>query len=57
MAMGCVYADTVTRWDRCRYVARLREMSQRFALDVLDYMVTSNHVHLLIWAGHGGGEV
>jgi len=38
-------------------MARLREMSQRFALDVLDYMVTSNHVHLLIWAGHGGSEV
>jgi putative transposase len=27
--------------DRCRYVARLREMSQRFALDVLDYRATS----------------
>jgi len=43
--------------DRRRYVARLREMSQRFAVEVLDYMVTSNHVHLLVWAGRGGAEV
>jgi len=32
-------------------------MSQRFAVEVLDYMVTSNHVHLLVWAGGGGTEV
>jgi putative transposase len=36
--------------DRRRYVARLREVSSRFAVDVLDYVVTSNHVHLLLWA-------
>jgi len=43
--------------DRRKYVERLREMSRRFALDVLDYMVTSNHVHLMVWTEHGGGPV
>ncbi len=38
--------------DRRRYVARLREASARFDIDVLDYVVTSNHVHLLLWAPH-----
>ena len=28
-------------------------MRQRFKVDVLDYMVTSNHVHLLLTAKHG----
>lgn len=36
--------------DRKQYVRRLREASQRFpAVRVLDYVVTSNHVHLLVW--------
>ena len=42
--------------DRRRYVERLREMSQRFSVEVLDYIVTSNHVHLLLWAGPGGSS-
>lgn len=25
-------------------------MSKRYPVDVLDYIVTSNHVHLLLWA-------
>ena len=36
--------------ERDSYVKLLREMSRRFKVDVLDYMVTSNHVHLLLWA-------
>jgi len=32
-------------------------MSRRFAIDVLDYMVTSNPVHLLVWTEHGVGPV
>lgn len=35
---------------RRQYVRRLRKASQRFpAVWVLDYVVTSNHVHLLVW--------
>ena len=36
--------------DRRNYLRRLREASLRYAVDVLDYMVTANHVHLLLWA-------
>ena len=36
--------------DRQRYAARLRETVLRYGLEVLDYMITSNHVHLLLWA-------
>ena len=32
------------------YVHQLYETSRRFRIDVLDYMVTSNHVHLLLTA-------
>ena len=34
--------------DRRRYLHWLFEARKRFGLCVLDYMVTSNHVHLLI---------
>ena len=36
--------------DRRQYRQRLWEMTQAYAVDVLDYMVTSNHVHLLLSA-------
>ena len=35
--------------DRRNYVSRLRETSLRFGVEVLDYTITSNHVHLLLW--------
>ena len=25
-------------------------MAQRFGVEVLDYTITSNHIHLLLWA-------
>jgi REP-associated tyrosine transposase len=34
--------------DRRRYVRWLFEAKKRFGLSVLNYMVTSNHVHLLV---------
>jgi putative transposase len=36
--------------DRKNYLHRLRETSQIYPISVLDYMVTSNHVHLLIFS-------
>jgi REP-associated tyrosine transposase len=36
--------------ERDNYRMRLFEMSRRYKVKVLDYMITSNHVHLLIWA-------
>jgi len=36
--------------DRQRYVTRLREMTLAHPVQVLDYIVTANHVHLLLWA-------
>lgn len=38
------------------YVRELYQASRRFRMDVLDYMVTGNHVHLLLVL-HGGGEI
>ena len=35
--------------DRRNYVERLRQASRKYAVAVLDYVVTSNHVHLLLW--------
>jgi putative transposase len=34
------------------YVETLYETSKRFGIDILDYIVTSNHVHLLLTAGN-----
>ncbi len=34
--------------DRRRYLRWVFEAKKRFGLSVLDYMVTSNHVHLLV---------
>ncbi len=36
--------------DRKNYIDRLREASIKYSMSVLDYMVTSNHVHLLIFS-------
>jgi putative transposase len=36
--------------DRRRYLVRLREAAGTYGVSVLNYMVTSNHVHLLLWA-------
>ena len=38
------------------YVRELYQASRRFGMDVLDYMVTSNHVHLLL-ASREGPEI
>ena len=35
--------------DRENYRRRLRLMAAKYDVDVLDYMVTCNHVHLLVW--------
>lgn len=34
--------------DRRRYLYWLREARRRYGLHVLNYMITSNHVHLLV---------
>ena len=36
--------------DRNQYVRRLREMRGIYYISVLDYMITSNHIHLLVSA-------
>lgn len=36
--------------DRKNYLYRLREASLKCSISVLDYMITSNHVHLLIFS-------
>ena len=36
--------------DRDNYRMRLFETAQRYEVNVLDYMITSNHVHLLLWS-------
>ena len=35
------------------YFDTLRETARRYAVDVLNYTVTSNHTHLLLWARYG----
>ena len=35
------------------YIKQLFETIQRFSIDVLNYIVTSNHVHLLVTAENG----
>ena len=39
--------------DRQNYLRRLRQMAGAYRVSVLDYMVTCNHVHLLLWARRG----
>lgn len=38
---------------RDTYLKELREMLSRFKVDILNYMITSNHVHLLAYSGKG----
>ena len=40
------------RWqcDRRQYLRRLRAMTVRYPVSVLNFVVTSNHVHLLLWS-------
>lgn len=42
--------------DRRRWLAWLFEAKKRFGLCVLDYVVTSNHIHLLVY-DQGRGEI
>lgn len=37
------------RRDRLAWLSWLHEAKQRFGLCILNYIVTSNHVHLLVW--------
>ena len=39
--------------DRRNFVQRLTEATDKYTADVLDYVVTSNHIHLLLWASNG----
>jgi putative transposase len=39
--------------DRDRYCRLLYETARRFRISVLDYIITSNHIHLLVWSHHG----
>ena len=39
--------------DRDKYFEFLREANKRFRISILDYMITSNHIHILVWAGKG----
>ena len=38
------------RKDRHKYLLRLHEMARRCPVDVLTYMITCNHIHLLLWS-------
>ena len=38
---------------RQTYLKELREMISRFHVDVLNYIITCNHIHLLVYAGKG----
>ena len=42
--------------DRHRWLQWLYEAKKKHELIILDYMVTSNHIHLLVY-DHGGREV
>jgi putative transposase len=43
-----VFPDEKLARDRRRYLHWVFEAKKRFGLSVLNYMVTSNHVHLLV---------
>lgn len=38
---------------RDTYLKELREMISRFRVDILNYTITCNHIHLLVYAGKG----
>ena len=42
--------------DRCRWLQWLFEAKKRYGIRILNYMVTSNHIHLLVVDG-GGRDV
>jgi putative transposase len=43
--------------DRSRFVAWLLEARKRFSLQILNYAVTSNHVHLLVKDNEGANSI
>ena len=43
--------------DRQAWIRWLFEAKKRFGLCVLDYIVTSNHVHLLVYDREGGDVI
>lgn len=43
--------------DRKRWIDWLFEARKRFKLSVLNYMVTSNHIHLLVYDNHGSDVI
>jgi len=51
----CYNREFLFRYKKYRqfYLRQLFEMQKRYRVDVLDYIVTSNHVHLLLTASKG----
>ena len=51
----CHNGDFLFRFKKYRrfYLRHLFEMRKRYRIDVLDYIVTSNHVHLLLTSSKG----
>ena len=51
----CHNREFLFRYKKYRqfYLRHLFEMQKRYQIDVLDYIVTSNHVHLLLTAKNG----
>ncbi|MCK5849029.1 MAG: transposase, partial [Caldisericia bacterium] len=51
----CHNHEFLFRYKKYRqfYLRHLFEMQKRYRIDVLDYIVTSNHVHLLLTASKG----
>lgn len=51
----CHNRDFLFRYKKYRqfYARQLFEMQKRYRIDVLDYIVTSNHIHLLLTASKG----
>ena len=45
-----LFEDAVTRNT---YQKEIREMISRFNVDILNYVITSNHIHLLVYASKG----
>ena len=41
------------RQDRRAYVERLRMATHRYGVEILDYVITGNHIHLLAWTPSG----
>jgi putative transposase len=51
----CHNREFLFRYKKYRqfYIRHLFEMQKRYKIDVLDYIITSNHVHLLLTAKNG----